>query len=114
MMQQTWPAIALARACGGPARVPFVLMAEHGPVLGAVAIDHLDALREWPDAFLRIDGPGGAPCTLVLRLPAPVRDARLAQVHERLRAQGLIAAWRDAPYPLRDRAGGEHGMLARA
>jgi len=114
MMQQTWPAIALARACDGPARVPFVLMDERGPVLGSVAVDHLDALREWPDAFQRIDGPDGEPRALALRLPAPVRDARLAQVHERLRVQGLIVAWRDEPYPLRDRAGGEYGTIERA
>jgi len=114
MTQQTWPAIALARACDGPARVPFVLMDERGPVLGSVAVDHLDALREWPDAFQRIDGPDGEPRALALRLPAPVRDARLAQVHERLRVQGLIVAWRDEPYPLRDRAGGEHGTIERA
>jgi len=114
MTQQTWPAIALARACDGPARVPFVLMDEGGPVLGSVAVDHLDALREWPDAFGRVDGPGGVPRALALRLPAPGRDARLAQVHERLRAQGLIVAWRDEPYPLRDRHGGEHGTIERA
>ena len=114
MTQQTWSAIALARACDGPARVPFVLMDERGPVLGSVAVDHLDALREWPDAFERIHAPGGAPRALVLRLPAPVRDARLAQVHERLRARGLITAWRDEPYPLRDRTGGEHGTIERA
>ena len=114
MMQQTWPAIALARACDGPARVPFVLVDEHGPVLGSVAIEHLDVLREWPDAFQRLDGPDGAPRALALRLPAAGRDARLAQVHEHLRARGLILAWRDEPYPLRDRAGGEHATIERA
>ena len=114
MTQQTWPAIALARACDGPARVPFLLMDEHGPVLGSVAVEHLDALHEWPDAFARVDDAGGAPRALVLRLPAPGRDARLAQVHERLRARGLILAWRDEPYPLRDRTGGEHGTIERA
>ena len=114
MTQQTWPAIALARTCDGPARVPFVLMDERGPVLGSVAVDHLDALREWPEAFERIDGPDGAPRALALRVAAPVRDARLAQVHERLRARGLIVAWRDEPYPLRDRSGGEHGTIERA
>jgi len=114
MTQQTWAAIGLARACDGPARVPFVLMDEGGAMLGSVAVDHLDALRQWPDAFHRIDDAGGAPRALALRLPAPARDARLAHVHERLRAQGLIVAWRDEPYPLRDRAGGEHGTIERA
>jgi 8-oxo-dGTP pyrophosphatase MutT (NUDIX family) len=114
MTRQTWPAIALARACDGPARVPFVLMDDAGPVLGSVAVAYLDALREWPDAFQRIDGPDGAPRALALRLSAPGRDARLAQVHERLRARGLIVAWRDEPYPLRDRTGGEHGTIERA
>jgi len=114
MTQHSWPAIALARACDGPARVPFVLMDERGPVLGSVAVEHLGALREWPDAFLRIDAPDGAPRALALRLPAPARDARLAQIHACLRDAGLILAWRDEPYPLRDRAGGEHGTIERA
>jgi len=39
---------------------------------------------------------------------------RLAQIHARLHADGLIHAWRDEPYPLRDRTGGEHGTLERA
>ena len=114
MTQQSWPAIALARACDGPARVPFVLMNDQGPVLGSVAVAHLDALRAWPDAFELLASAGGAPRAVALRLPAPVRDARLAQIHARLRAQGLIVAWRDEPYPLRDRAGGEHGVIERA
>ena len=114
MTQHSWPAVALARACGGPPRVPFLLLEERGPVLGSVAIRHLPALREWPDAFQQIDDRGGAPRALVLRLPAPVRDARLAQVHARLREDGLVVAWRDEPYPLRDRQGGEHGVIERA
>jgi len=114
MTQHSWPAIALARACDGPARVPFVLMHDGGPVLGSVAVDHLPALREWPDAFELLVAPDGAPRALALRLPAPVRDARLAQIHARLRDEGLIVAWRDEPYPLRDRAGGEHGTIERA
>lgn len=114
MTQHSWPAIALARACDGPARIPFVLLEDDGPVLGSVALHHLDALREWPDAFeLRVDDEG-APRALVLRLPASARDARLAQVHASLRTQGLILAWRDEPYPLRDRQGGEHGVIERA
>jgi 8-oxo-dGTP pyrophosphatase MutT (NUDIX family) len=114
MMQQSWPAIALARACDGRARVPFVLMDEGGPVLGSVAIAHLAALRAWPDAFEWLASADGAPRALALRLPAPVRDARLAQIHAALHADGLIVAWRDEPYPLRDRDGGEHGTIERA
>ena len=114
MTQHAWPAIALARACDGPARVPFVLTDEQGPVLGSVAITHLDALRAWPDAFELLASADGAPRALALRLPAEVRDARLAQIHACLHADGLIVGWRDEPYPLRDRSGGEHGIIERA
>src|ERR1700761_2641719 len=114
MTQHSWPAIALARTCDGPPRIPFVLMDERGPTLGSVAIHHLDALREWPDAFEWLLAAGGAPRALALRLPASARDARLAQIHQRLHADGLIVAWRDEPYPLRDRDGGEHGTIERA
>ena len=114
MTQQSWPAIALARACDGPPRIPFVLMHEGGPVLGSVAIVHLGALRPWPDAFELLAWADGAPRALALRLPADRRDARLAQIHARLRGEGLILAWRDEPYPLRDRTGGERGIIERA
>jgi len=114
MTQHSWPAIALARACAGPARLPFLLDDDVGPVLGSVAIAHLEALREWPDAFALRTNPDGTPRALVLRLPAGERDARLARVHARLRERGLIVGWRDEPYPLRDRAGGEHGVIERA
>ena len=114
MTQQSWPAIALARACEGPARVPFVLMQERGPVLGSVALAHLEALRAWPDAFELLRSVDGTPRALVLRLRADAREARLAQVHARLRADGLIVGWRDEPYPLRDRSDGEHAIIERA
>ena len=77
MTQHSWPAIALARACDGPPRIPFVLMHEQGPVLGSVAIVHLPALREWPDAFELLAAADGAPRALVLTLPAHARDARM-------------------------------------
>ena len=114
MTHQPWPAIALARTCDGPARIPFVLMDEQGTVLGSVAIAHLAALREWPDAFAPLRSADGAPRALALRLPAGERDARLARIHARLHAEGLVVGWRDEPYPLRDRAGGEHGIIERA
>lgn len=114
MTQHSWPAIALARACDGPPRLPFVLGDARGPVLGSVAVRHLAALREWPDAFQLLAATDGAPRALALRLPAPGRDARLAHIHARLHADGLIVGWRDEPYPLRDRGGGEHGTIERA
>jgi 8-oxo-dGTP pyrophosphatase MutT (NUDIX family) len=120
MTTPSWPAFELARACRGPARVPFVLH-EGGAerVLGSVAIAHLAALRAWPDAFeeLPYDPPhrdAAPPRALALRLPAGGRDARLAEIHDALHRRGLIRAWRDEPYPLRDRAGGEHATIERA
>ncbi len=112
MTQHSWPAIALARACPGPARIPFLL--PDARVLGSVAIAHLPALRAWPDVFEPQADAHGRPRALVLRLPAAARDARLAHIHARLRADGLIVGWRDEPYPLRDRAGGEHATIERA
>ena len=114
MTQHSWPAIDLARACGGPPRVPFLLDDARGPVLGSVARHHLDALSAWPDAFVPLLTPEARPRALLLRLPAGERDARLALVHARLREDGLIVGWRDEPYPLRDREGGEHGTIERA
>jgi 8-oxo-dGTP pyrophosphatase MutT (NUDIX family) len=112
MTQHSWPAIALARMCAGPARIPFLL--PDGRVLGSVAVGHVAALHAWADAFeLECDVDGG-PRALVLRLPAGERDARLARIHAQLHADGLIVGWRDEPYPLRDRDGGEHGTIERA
>jgi 8-oxo-dGTP pyrophosphatase MutT (NUDIX family) len=120
MTNPSWPAFELARACRGPARVPFVL-ADDGPerVLGSVAIAHLAALRSWPDAFEELPAtnpprPDAPPRALALRLPAAGRDARLAEIHAVLHRRGLIRAWRDEPYPLRDRSGGEHATIERA
>src|SRR6185369_4015735 len=47
-----WPALANARRRDGPERVPFVLAAARGVVLGSVARVHLARLRAFPDAFL--------------------------------------------------------------
>lgn len=117
-----WPAIAGARSRHGAPRVPFLLPhpeddarspgARPARPLGSVALPDLDALRAFPDAFLLRDAP--AP-QVWLTLPAgPGRDARLAEVHQALREQGRIRAWRDEPYPLRDLHGGEHGRVERA
>jgi 8-oxo-dGTP pyrophosphatase MutT (NUDIX family) len=114
MTQHSWPAIALARACEGPARIPFLLGGEDGAVLGSVATGQIEALREWPDAFALVASDDGSPRALVLRLSAAGRDARLAQIHARLRERGHVVGWRDEPYPLRDRSGGEHAVIERA
>jgi 8-oxo-dGTP pyrophosphatase MutT (NUDIX family) len=114
MTQFPWPALDLARECNGPPRVPF-LLGTADVVLGSVALRDLDALREWPDAFgVDADPRTGHPTAVRLRLAPAVRDARLAAIHERLHAQGRIRGWRDEPYPLRDRAGGEHATIERA
>jgi 8-oxo-dGTP pyrophosphatase MutT (NUDIX family) len=121
MTTPAWPALELARARRGPARVPFVLVDDgQERVLGSVAIAHLAALRAWPDAFEELpDGTGPAsprhpPRALALRLPVQVRDERLAHIHAELHRRGLIRAWRDEPYPLRDRTGREHATIERA
>jgi 8-oxo-dGTP pyrophosphatase MutT (NUDIX family) len=117
MTQFHWPALDLARECNGPPRVPF-LLADSDRVLGSVAVRDLDALREWPDAFgVDPDASTGRPLAVRLRLapdPPGARDARLAAIHQRLHARGLIRGWRDEPYPLRDRDGGEHATIERA
>ena len=116
--RKEWPALRLARECNGPARVPF-LLADAGAgavrVLGSVAETHLDALRAWPDAFAFRAGAGAGPvCSIELMLPPSERDARLAEVHAALHDAGAIVGWRDEPYPLRDRDGGEHATIERA
>jgi 8-oxo-dGTP pyrophosphatase MutT (NUDIX family) len=99
--------------------VPFVLIDDGERTLGTVAIAHLEALRDWPEAFEALPaadatGRGGVPRALALRLPAHGRDERLARIHAELRRRGLILAWREEPYPLRDRAGAEHATIERA
>ena len=98
----------MARRRDGPPRLPFVLADAPGVVLGSVARVHLARLRGFADAF--VETPHG----LALRLPPDERDGRLAEIHEALRDEGLIVAWRDEPYPLRDVAGGEHASIERA
>jgi 8-oxo-dGTP pyrophosphatase MutT (NUDIX family) len=114
MTQHSWPAIALARACDGPERIPFLLDDARGPVLGSVARQHLDALSAWTETFVPLLTPEARPRALMLRVPAGERDAHFAHVHARLREAGLIVGWRDEPYPLRDREGGEHATIERA
>jgi 8-oxo-dGTP pyrophosphatase MutT (NUDIX family) len=108
MSNPRWPCLRHARLCNGPPRVPFVLAEAPQRLLGSVARAHLPRLRGFPDAFAEMPG------ALALRLAPEARDARLAEIHAVLRDEGLILAWRDEPYPLRDAAGGEHGTIERA
>jgi 8-oxo-dGTP pyrophosphatase MutT (NUDIX family) len=92
-----WSAIDAARACDLGARLPFVV---DGELVGWVARSHLRALREEPD-LLEVTPQQ------VRLLAAPAdRDRALADLHRRLRAQGLIRAWRDETYALPDAGGG--------
>lgn len=85
------------------ARVPFFLGERAGEhAVGSVAREHLPALRAWP-GFLKVEEQG-------VRLIAAQPTAALAEVHEALRAQGLIRAWRDEAFALFDPA--THEVLA--
>lgn len=87
-----WPAIEQARQRRRP-RVPLRVAPLAEPI-GSVAREHLDALRRWPD-LLQVDADA-------VRLQAPGDlDARLAEVHATLRAEGLVRAWRDEAFTLR-------------
>ena len=83
-----WDALAAARRCAVP-RLPFAV---GGAVVGSVAAAHLEALRAWPQWFT-LDPRG-------LDLIAADRSSALATVNATLRAQGLIAAWRDETYAI--------------
>ena len=85
-----WPAIAAARQGDRAARVPFAVGDD---TVGSVARTHLPALRE-------LAGPQWSVSDAGVSLRASDVDAAFAQVNARLRAQGLIVAWRDEPYPV--------------
>lgn len=89
-----WPAIAAARAAAVP-RVPFLVVDRGEPLLaGSVARSHLQTLARWPEA-LRVDDDA-----VTMTLPAAERDAFFADANARLRAEGLVVAWRDETYPV--------------
>lgn len=93
----SWPAVAAARAHDAAARVPFTVQADDMAVLaGSVARAHLRALGRWPH-WLRANGHG---VTLIAQ--AAERAAALQAMNHALRADGLITAWRDEPFPLFD------------
>jgi len=86
-----WPALRAARAHDPSARVPFEIA---GETVGSVARQHLSALQPFAPA-LRIEGH-----RVRLQVAAGERTDTLAQINHRLRASGLIKAWRDEPYAL--------------
>ncbi len=75
------------------ARRPFVV---DGHRVGSVALHHLPALAPFGDVVQVSHDQ------VRLRLPAHERDAALAHMHQALRAQGHIQAWRDETYALVD------------
>jgi 8-oxo-dGTP pyrophosphatase MutT (NUDIX family) len=90
-----WGALDAARR-RSVARRPFRI----GPtVVGSVAEAHLPALARFPQWL------AASADAIDLRVDADERDAALAAINARLRADGLIVAWRDETYPVLARAG---------
>ena len=96
-----WPAIAAARACDRPARLPFFILDNGQPQrAGSVACGHLAALARWPEALLC------QPDRLTLLLPGAERQAFFDQANRWLHGQSLVVGWRDETYPVRAQPGG--------
>lgn len=89
-----WRALHEATRAERP-RVPFVVA---GRTVGSVALDDLGALRQLGEG-LRVAADG-------LRLVAADATAALATINARLRAAGLVQAWRDEVFALPDPADG--------
>jgi 8-oxo-dGTP pyrophosphatase MutT (NUDIX family) len=99
-----WLALHAATTHDAAARVPFVL---NGRRIGSVARRHLAALRT---LGLAVDGH-----QVALHTAPEAPDAALARLNAALRAQGLILAWRDEPFPVLDPATGTPlGAMERA
>ena len=92
----TWPAVAAARAHDPATRTPFFVAQTGAPPLavGSVAQTHLRALTRWPQ-WLHVEPRG-----VTLHCAASARADALATMHDTLRAEGLIVAWRDESFPL--------------
>ncbi len=100
-----WPALAAARAHDPGTRVPFALVDGAVRTLaGSIARAHVDALRRWPQ-WLEVQHAGVA-----LVAPVAARFDVLAGINASQRADGLIAAWRDEPFPLFDVNGRDLGV----
>jgi 8-oxo-dGTP pyrophosphatase MutT (NUDIX family) len=87
---ETWHALTEARRQERPRRPFFV----DGERVGSVDESHLAALRPWPQ-WVEV-----RPEAVVLTAGEPERDAVFTEMNHSLRAQGLIRAWRDEPFPL--------------
>lgn len=87
--------LAAATAHDAQARCPFVV---GGRVVGSVARAHRGVLRRWPQ-WLAVDA-----AQVVLTVAADERDGALAAMHQTLREEGLLLAWRDETFPLFDPA----------
>lgn len=100
-----WPALAAARAHDPATRVPFALVGGSARlVVGSIARAHVSALRRWPQ-WLEVHDTGVA-----LIAPMAARFDVLAHINNTLRADGLIRAWRDEPFPLLDVNGRDQGV----
>lgn len=86
----SWHALTEARRQVRPRR-PFVVDNER---VGSVDEAHLSTLQPWV-RWVEVRAEA-----VVLTAGAPKRDAIFTEMNHRLRAQGLIRAWRDEPFPL--------------
>src|SRR5262245_1804714 len=91
-----WPSIAAARAHDTATRTPFRVAQSDASTLdvGSVARAHLRPLQRWPQ-WLQVDEQA-----VTLHCAPAARADALAAMHDVLRAEGLIVAWRDEAFPL--------------
>jgi 8-oxo-dGTP pyrophosphatase MutT (NUDIX family) len=105
---RAWPAVAAARSHDPATRVPFYWCdprrQQHEVEVGSVAPAHIPALARWP-RWLRLDAR-----RVNLAVPPEALAGALGEINDALRADGLIVAWRDEPFPLYNVAGGALGV----
>jgi 8-oxo-dGTP pyrophosphatase MutT (NUDIX family) len=91
-----WPAMAAASRHDPATRAPFfVAQAGAAPLaVGSVAHAHLRALTRWPQ-WLHVEPHG-----VTLHCARAARAGAMATMHDTLRSEGLIVAWRDEAFPL--------------
>jgi 8-oxo-dGTP pyrophosphatase MutT (NUDIX family) len=105
---KAWPAVAAARSHDLATRVPFYLRDPRGlgqsVEVGSVARAHLPALTRWR-RWLQLDAQ-----RVTLSAPLEALADALGAMNAALRAEGLIIAWRDEPFPLYSVAGEALGV----